>query len=204
MLDMFENNLIHAYYPQRPEELEQVCLYDFVREYVKCGVDDYGLSMYRKRSKAFARTIYRLYDPHKGNQKEDYYYSLLLLFAPLRKKQSLCTKPCKTAKQAFLCASSANDSGIYLHQKELKQMLKSEEKVKIINNAWQQEGITNNDNYSQLDLCIVGEAKYTVKDLQDLEQKCKHKVSLGNRVAMLNADQSGVFHCGSDYVNHQH
>ena len=30
--DIFENGLTDSYYPQRPEEMEDVCVYDFVRE----------------------------------------------------------------------------------------------------------------------------------------------------------------------------
>ena len=31
--DIFEDNLIDTFYPQRPSELEDVCLYDFVANY---------------------------------------------------------------------------------------------------------------------------------------------------------------------------
>ena len=85
-------------------------------------------------------------------------------------------------------------------------MLKVQEKAKTINNAQQgeEEGITNNDKYSHLDPCIVGEAKSAVNDLLDLQQKPQDKVSFVNRIAMLNADQSYVFHRVSDHLNHQH
>ena len=46
--DIFENNLIDTFYPQRPSELEDVCLYDFVANYELQGVDNHGKRKYRK------------------------------------------------------------------------------------------------------------------------------------------------------------
>ena len=37
--DIFENNLIDTFYPKRPSELKDVCLYDFVANYELQGVD---------------------------------------------------------------------------------------------------------------------------------------------------------------------
>jgi hypothetical protein len=40
--DVFEQNLIESYYPNRPEKLEDVCLYDFVANYNYYGFDKKG------------------------------------------------------------------------------------------------------------------------------------------------------------------
>ena len=37
--DIFQSNLLDTYYPQRPNDLEDVCLYDFVANYDYCGKD---------------------------------------------------------------------------------------------------------------------------------------------------------------------
>ena len=37
--DILEDNLVDTFYPERPDEMEDVCLYDFVANYVKCGLD---------------------------------------------------------------------------------------------------------------------------------------------------------------------
>ena len=55
--DIFENNLIDTHYPERPEELEEVCLYNFVRDYDSCGVDEYGQKQYKKRSKSLLPSL---------------------------------------------------------------------------------------------------------------------------------------------------
>ena len=49
---IFEDNVIDTFYPQRPDDMEDVCLYDFVANYVKCGVDKDGNVVYRKLNKS--------------------------------------------------------------------------------------------------------------------------------------------------------
>ena len=39
------------FYPGRPDNMEEICLYDFVAEYEKCGVDGDGNPVYRERTK---------------------------------------------------------------------------------------------------------------------------------------------------------
>ena len=183
--------------------MEKVCLYDFVQEYDRCGEDKEGVPVYKKRSKPYLPN-HRLYDPNKEGQREDYFYSLLLLFVPFRSEAEL-VKEGETAEQAFSRASSTN-SGIHLHHEKLEQMLKAQENVKNINNARQQQGNdTTDDNKSpDVDPCVVGEAKSALDDLQDLQQKPEDKISLSDRIAMLNADQSRVFRRVSDHLHHQH
>ena len=74
--DIFEDNLIDNFYPERPDDMEEVCLYDFVAEYEKCGVDEGGNPVYRERSKPILPN-HRVYNPAKENERENYYYSLL-------------------------------------------------------------------------------------------------------------------------------
>ena len=50
--DIFEDNLIDTFYPQRPQELEDVCLYDFVANYDWQGRDDQGRRKYKRLTKA--------------------------------------------------------------------------------------------------------------------------------------------------------
>ena len=50
--DIFEANLIDTFYPERPDDMEDVCLYDFVADYVKTGVDKDGNTTYRRLTKS--------------------------------------------------------------------------------------------------------------------------------------------------------
>ena len=42
--DIFEASLLDTFYPERPADMEDVCLYDLVADYVKLGVDKNGKS----------------------------------------------------------------------------------------------------------------------------------------------------------------
>ena len=86
--DIFEANVIETFYPQRPHNMEDVCLYDFVADYVKSGIDKDGKTQYHKLNKSVVPN-HKLYNPNKDNEKENFYYSLLLLFVPFRNEGDL-------------------------------------------------------------------------------------------------------------------
>ena len=64
---VFEDNLVDNFYPQRPSHMENVCLYDFVANYVKCGVDKHGKTVYRRLTKSVLPN-HKLYNPNKDNE----------------------------------------------------------------------------------------------------------------------------------------
>lgn len=67
-VNIFNCNLIDDFYPARPAELENVCLYDFVKHYTYCGVDSSGNRAYRMLGKPRLPN-HRLYDPTKENER---------------------------------------------------------------------------------------------------------------------------------------
>ena len=50
---------------------------------------------------------------------------------------------------------------------------------------------------------IVGEATVAMNNVQELEENCTEEISLEKRINKLNADQSRVFKCMSEYLLHQ-
>ena len=97
--DIFDN-LIDTFYPDRPQDMEEVCLYDLVKQYEK-KVADNGEVKYRKTIQY--KTIvpnHKIFDPNKEHQREDYYYSFLLLFVPFREEEDLLQAG-ETAKKAI-------------------------------------------------------------------------------------------------------
>ena len=50
--DTFEANLVETFYLQRPDNVEDVYLYDFVADYVKSRRDRDGKAQYRKLNKS--------------------------------------------------------------------------------------------------------------------------------------------------------
>ena len=86
--NIFEDNLIDTFYPQRPQELEDVCLYDFVANYDWQSRNDQGRRKYKRLTNAQLAN-HKLFDPENDNQRDEYYYSLVLLFCPFRDESTL-------------------------------------------------------------------------------------------------------------------
>ena len=58
--------------------MEDVCLYEFVAQYTKSGVDEDGNTVYRKPGKPILPN-HKIYNPNKEKERENYFYSLLLV-----------------------------------------------------------------------------------------------------------------------------
>ena len=65
-----------------------MCLYDFIAQYEFQGIDDQGQRVYGKLGKPKLPN-HKIFDPEIESQREDYYYSLVLLFCPFRDESSL-------------------------------------------------------------------------------------------------------------------
>ena len=199
--EIFEDSVIDTYYPQRPGDMEDVCLYDFVKDYVKCRDNNFGQRKYRRLAKPCLPN-HRLFDPNKENEREEYFYSMLLLFVPFRNEGTLLAEG-ETAEEAFARLVQAT-SGMYKHHDRLQQMLKANAKVKEINEARQVEAkVTVNREDHREGPQIVGEATAAMNDVQELQANCADEISLEERIAMLNADQSRVFKQMSEHLLHQ-
>ena len=66
--DIYEESLLETHYPQRPDRLADVCLYDFVTKYDWQTKDKNGERKYSLLSKPRLLN-HRLYDPQKENQR---------------------------------------------------------------------------------------------------------------------------------------
>ena len=82
-------------------------------------------------------------------------------------------------------------------------MLYANTKVKEINDARHEEEKGSDHDYPELGPCVAGEVKCAVNDLNDLQHKPENRVSLEDRIAMLNADQARIFQDVSDHFTHQ-
>ena len=69
--DLFEDNLVDTFYPRRPNDMEDVCLYDFVTDYIKIGVDKNGKTVYQKLGNSLLPN-HKLFNPNKENERESY------------------------------------------------------------------------------------------------------------------------------------
>ena len=189
--DIFECNLIDRHYPQRPDEMEDICLYDFVAEYTKCGIDEDGNTVYRRLIKPVLPN-HRLFYPSKENEWESYFYSLLLLFVPFRNESDLVEG--ETAESAF-SRHMAEKNSMNTHSEKLQKMLKAKESVKTINEARQahEEDITESKPVEDADNdCpqVAGESTSAMNNVVDLHQNNESEgPSLDELVISLNTDQ---------------
>ena len=96
--NIFKENLYSNYYPDRPEKLQDLCLHDFVANFDWYGKDSKGQRKYRKLGKP--RLVnHKIFYPEKEDHREDYFYSLILLFVPLK----VCTSLYEVLHELLLC-----------------------------------------------------------------------------------------------------
>ena len=195
--NIFDDNVLDTFYPQRPATLESICLYDFVANYVFQGVDRDGQRVYKKLSKPKLPN-HKIFDPENENQKQDYFYSLVLLFSPFRDESSLLQGN-ETAEQAFHRLLTSQSSS---YHSKLKTMLAAASNVKSINEARQanmEEKEAEKDNEPQL----LGEARTAMTEVLDMKTSTPGQLTLDERVSMLNQDQKRVFENVKAHFLHQ-
>ncbi len=127
--NIFEDNLIDNFYPERPLILENVCLYDFVKLYTCTGSEDDGKRKYSKLNKPNIPN-HKLDDPNKDGQSVNYYYSLLLLFVPFHSEDELICDG-ETSDESFNRHLLQN-SQINAYHDKLQQILLLQCKMKEI------------------------------------------------------------------------
>ena len=183
--EIFEDNLIDTFYPQRPANLDKLCLYDFVAYYDWQGKDDNGNRKYRKLTKPRLPN-HKLFDSENEAQREDYYYSPILLFTPFREESSLLEN--ETAEEAF---HRLQNEDSLAHHAKLNKTLEAQSKIKKINDARQtgeeQEMVSKDNDDPQL----MGEAKKAMNNVFDMNVNSDDDLS--DRINMLNTDQRRVF-----------
>ena len=90
------------------------------------GKDDNGKRKYRKLTKPRLPN-HKLFDPENEAQREDYYYSLLLLFTPFREESGLLLEN-ETAEEAF---HRLQNEDSLAHHAKLNKML--EDRINMLN-----------------------------------------------------------------------
>ena len=195
--NIFENNVLDTFYPQRPPALENVCLYDFIANYEFVGVDNAGQRVYKKAGKPKLPN-HRIFDPENENQRQDYFYSLVVLFSPFRDESSLLQEN-ETPEHAFHRLLTTQSSS---YHSKLSTMLAAAANVKSINDARQtypDEKESEEDNEPQL----LGEARTAMSEVVDMKASTPGQMTLDERVSMLNPDQRRVFDSTKAHFLHQ-
>ena len=185
--------------------MEDVCLYDFVSKYYYAGKDEDGARKYKLLNKPRLPN-HKIFNPEKEDQKEAYYYSLLLLFVPFRDESELLEDD-ETAEEAF--KRLVTDNSKAYHEK-LHKALQAQATVKEINEARRAEAKDEKeekDNKEDDEPQLMGEANSAMNDLMDLNANNaddkSNQFSLDERVSMLNVDQRRIFENVKSHLVHQ-
>ena len=137
---------------------------------------------------------HKLFHREKEEQREDYYYSLILLFIPYRDEGYLLL-PNESAVDAFRRLGNESCS---IHLERLQAMLAAQVKINKINEARHKAGgdekeVSQDDDNDGPQL--VGEGKSAMDDALGINANPPDKLDLGTHVEMLNADQMRIY-CG--------
>ena len=198
--EIFKDNLYNTYYPGRPKDIEDVCFPNFVANYDWYSKDSKGNRKYFKLTKPWL--VNHIFYPKIKDHRENYYYSLILLFVPFRDEVSLLNKN-DTAKMysTVFCLLVSVDCSAYYSR--MQTMLQAEANVKAINEARQVDGTEKSVAENVDDRELPGEAKSAMKIMCDMNANSNGDLTLEERINMFNADQRNIFDNVKSHLMHQ-
>ena len=112
---------------------------------------------------------HRIYDPNKPDEREAYFYSLLLLFVPFTDESQLVGDG-QTAEEAFN-EHFRGYSSMEDHHESLQKMLQAQSKVQRINKARKDEEVPEDENEAveEEGVKLPGEAETAMNDVHDMD-----------------------------------
>ena len=133
--------------------------------YTANGKDKTGHKTYRKLQKP--RLVHYVFDAQKNEDREKYYYSLILLFVPFRDESDLLLAG-ETAEEAFNRLLPTNDNCSAYHSR-LEKILALQATVKKIDEAREADVEDEQPEYEEDDdPQVEGEAKAAMQDVVDM------------------------------------
>ena len=173
--DIYAPSFIDNFYPTRPSELKNFCLYDFVAHYKYDRNDKNGERKYRKLTKHVLPN-HKIFNPLQEDERESYYYSLMILFVPFWNESGLILDG-ETVEEAFQRLRNDNDS-LNMHHDKLQNLLGAEKKWKEIQDARKNIGLgeaneTELKNRDNDEPQLLGEIMDAVNDIADMNNNVK-------------------------------
>ena len=199
--DILYHSWIDSYYPNRPSELEDSNLYDFLawHDIVYKKPSDKATfypvfdRFRKKRSSPYLINHYK-YNPEQ--EPEKYFYSLLLLFKPWRKCDSLMGDS-NSYKEAFYSCKDSLPEGLKYHN-QISNLQKDDAKMRE-DITERQAKMEAEEMEESSDLPAGGPLQYVCKEAQDamaeLGDLMQHssQVDVDAMITHLNEDQLRVF-----------
>ncbi|XP_044742220.1 uncharacterized protein LOC123303484 [Chrysoperla carnea] len=211
--DLFYESWVDDYYPNRPLELENIHLYDFLRWYdIKSNVPKLNENQHYyillnnkfliKRQRPYLINHYNI-DINK--YPENYYFSILLMFMPWRNLSQLKAGQKSYTEAFYLLKDKIKDGVIYGQQQKeyLDNWNKANEMIdakisEIRNNINNDDHDDDNDIENPLEFQPV-EAINAMDDFRRVVTISDDEMN--KMIDNLNADQKRVFHKIQDTLN---
>ena len=178
-----EEGLVTHFYPNRAQEYEEYCLYDFVAKLTYKGKDKNGERIYKPLQKERLPNFID-FDVYKENQT-DRYYAIILLFVPFRNEDELVNDG-ETVQEAFDHHIVDHERCVKANEK-FRKLLKCREDIQDARAANRQEENDVEDDDPQL----MGQIKDAMNDVRDMDTGSS--LTLQERESMLNVDQKRIF-----------
>ena len=142
---------------------------------------------------------HKTFNPENENEREAYFYSIILLFVPFR-DESLLLLENETAEEAFNRLLPTNVNCSAYHEK-LQKILQAQSNVKKINIARQTDSKEQNSNTEDDSLQLIGEAKTAMQEVLNMNVNSYGTLTLHDRVDMLNRYQARVYLMVKNHLN---
>uniref|UniRef100_A0A6V7J942 ATP-dependent DNA helicase n=1 Tax=Bracon brevicornis TaxID=1563983 RepID=A0A6V7J942_9HYME len=196
--DIFCKSLVDDHYPQRPEQLESMCLYDFCAwfDIIRSKPKTNGVEYYTLKPFLFLRkrTIPHLINHWRYNvntQPGNFFYGLLLLFRPWRDTDEL--------KGSF-----ASYTESFAHQKnDLLQACEYHNRLEDFQRGLDSitgritDELNKGDDEAQSSATGIGcepkVAEVAMKEFQDIGNRVAKNTDLPTMISQMNADQRRIF-----------
>ena len=207
------NNMIDSYYPARPDNLENMCLYDFASNYVhnykikkSNKLDTYelkkNLGFITKRTKpVFLSTP--TFSPNNIN-REKYFHQIIILFKPWRNENDdLLLHNQDTYENSFKyfyeqkIISEKNTIFIDQQKRINEASFRLTETYHLLTN-------NNKDLKNTFLIKDTNKYEYYKEFLENINKnRSKNEIELNEKIGCLNNDQKQIFNDIIDHINKQ-